>query len=89
MSRVNKYIIHGYPIVAHCDTPKQSATRAGRVVLVDRGVPAHDNTHHHRYVTGWQGREGDSWDDEWTWGHYFVGLDEAQADFRARCERGY
>jgi len=85
MSGVNKYIIHGYPIIAHFDTPK----REGRVVLVDRGAPAHDNTHHHRYVTGWQGQTNGVWDDEWAWGHYFEKLDEARTDYAQRCERGY
>lgn len=74
--------VNGYPVIAQMATPAAPATRAGRVILVDRGGEFQ------RYVTAWQGRNGDEWDDGWHIGHYISDLDDAKADFLARCKRG-
>jgi hypothetical protein len=76
--------IHGSPILAHHDIPKEEGTRKGRIILVDRGGG------HGRFVTAWQGVDGANGpDEEWSWGHYFGSALEAHADFHARAKRGY
>ena len=70
-------------LIAHMDTPKASATRAGRVELHYRPEA------HHPYVTGWRGQDNGNWDSSWCWGHYFSDETEARADFTSRCKRGY
>lgn len=74
--------INGYPIIDSVDTPKERATRAGRYILVDRGEDAYQ-----RYVTAWQGRDGDVWDSSWCHGHYIDSLDAAKADLIRRAAR--
>lgn len=69
--------LNHYPVISSFATPGDRATRAGFVVLVDK----QDG----EFVTAWAG-DGDS---SWCWGHYFEDRAEAEADFRARCARGY
>lgn len=76
--------INGYPIVATHNTPKARGTRAGRVIMADRGEGSHQ-----RFVTAWQGRDGDAWDSSWCHGHYFDSRPAADADFLARSGRGH
>lgn len=76
--------INGYVIIAQSETPRATATRAGRVILVDRG----ENTFQ-RYVTAWQGRDGNVWDSSWCWGHYFEDKANAHIDYCRRTARGY
>ena len=71
--------INGYPILSEFPTPGGRGTRAGRVILIQRG------TVHQPYVTAWAGNG----DDEWAWGHYYDSREEAAADYLKRCERGY
>lgn len=73
-------LINGYEIIAQYKTPADRMTRAGRVVLVDRGPNGFE-----RYVTGWAG-DGD---DGWCSGHYFNRLEAARQDFATRCARNY
>lgn len=68
-----------HKIIQEHKTPAASATRAGRVILVDRGCE------HEPFVTAWLG-DGDS---SWCWGHYFNDRAKAEADFAARVRRGY
>jgi|LGOV01.1.fsa_nt_gb hypothetical protein len=68
-----------YTVLKSHATPAASMTRAGAVILVDR------DTSFQPYVTAWRG-DGDN---SWCWGHYFNDLDEATADYDARCIRGY
>lgn len=72
--------IHGYPILLAEPAKGGHVDRPGRIVLVDRGPD-----HGHRWVTGWLG-DGD---DQWTWGHYFLGETAARDDYAYRCRRGY
>lgn len=72
--------INGYDIIGEIATPGDYATRAGRVLIIDRGL----NTAH-RYVTCWAGNG----DISWCWGHYFNDLNAAAKDFGERSERGY
>lgn len=72
--------VNGYPVLASFATPGDRITRPGHVILVDRGPESP-----HRYVTAWIG-EGDS---SWCWGHYISERDQAEADFRSRCARGF
>jgi hypothetical protein len=74
--------IHGFQVVRSHPTPKRSMTRAGRVVLVDRGEQMGEAP---RYVTAWQGKG----DDEWWQGRYFRTLPEAETDFATRVARGW
>lgn len=76
--------INGYPIIASHDTPKAPMTRAGRVIMVDRGADSYE-----RYVTAWQGRDGGVWDSSWCHGHYFESRFYANRDFNSRVDRGY
>ena len=76
--------IHGYDIIRQKLTPKAEATRAGRVILVDKGAGAHG-----RYITAWQGRSDKEWDMGWRWGHYFNDFKEANEDYEKRAKRGY
>lgn len=83
-----QYLIHGYPVIGHYDLPPRGeGYRPGRIIIVDKGEQKYPDSP--RYVTGLQCREGEVWDDEWNWGHYFVKLDDARIDFADRCERGY
>lgn len=75
--------IHGYQIIAIFHTPGDYSTRAGRVILVDKG----EQSLHQRYVTAWQGEIGGIWDKEWSSGNYFILLSEAYQDFTERCRR--
>lgn len=77
--------VNGFDIIAEFATPKGPATRAGRVIIVDRG----EKTLRHRYVTAWQGREGPVWDNEWSTGHYFNEIYDALDDFAARARRNF
>ncbi len=76
--------INGYPIIKTHDTPKASMTRAGRVILVDRGAESSA-----RFVTAWQGRDGTKWDSSWCHGHYIAKKADALVDFRLRARAGY
>ena len=67
--------INGYPVIASHATRPSPMTRAGRIVLVDRGQEFD------RYVVAWQG-DGD---DHWAAGHYISDYREALADFQERC----
>lgn len=81
--------IHGFAIIAHYDLPKQAMTRKGRIILVDRDASGERCLRRGRFVTGWQGLDGENGPDkEWGNGHYFDTLDEARADFQARARRG-
>lgn len=73
--------VNGYRIIGAEMTPGGRGTRAGHVILVDRGA---DRTFH-RYVTAWLGQGDEGWDQ----GHYITDLAEARVDFRARSRRGY
>lgn len=66
-------------VIAQMSTPAAPATRAGRVILVER------DSSYEPYVTAWIG-DGDK---SWCWGHYFDSETEARADFFHRCQRGY
>lgn len=70
--------VNGYPIMLHHYTPAGPMTRAGHVIMVDRG-----ETSPERYVTAWLGA-GDS---SWWQGHYFDDLDSANADYWERVRR--
>lgn len=80
--------VNGCLIIKKLDTPAMFPARAGRVILADRG-----SQHSDRWVTAWQGRDlvgpDTGWDGEWCWGHYFDDVTEAEADFKARSERGH
>lgn len=79
-TRTEPALVHGYPVLAAFPTPKASATKAGHVIMVDRGQDRYQ-----RYVTAWMA-VGDR---EWIWGHYFEKFDDAYEDYGARCLRGY
>lgn len=66
-------------IIKEHPTPAAPCTRAGAVILVYRPDSLHP------YITGWRG-DGDT---GWHHGHYFFDLDDAKADYAARCKRGY
>lgn len=72
--------INGYPIIASSPTPRDTTTRAGRVILVMRNHEPYEP-----YVTAWAG-DGDS---SWCWGHYFKDFDDASHDYTKRVKRGY
>lgn len=74
--------VHGYPVLSSFETQAASCTRAGHVILVDRGG---GDEYYHRYVTGWIGNG----DREWCSGHYFNNRAEADEDYLFRCTRGY
>lgn len=75
--------VNGYPVIRECPTPAGFGTRAGRVILVDRGESFH------RYVTAWQGVDSTGRiDDGWHIGHYISDYAEAVADFEERAKRG-
>jgi hypothetical protein len=80
--------INGFSIIKQSPTPKAPMTRAGRVILVDRG----EEYEPERYVTAWQGQNEKNkakWDSCWTYGHYHDNLTEASQDFDKRVARGY
>tara|TARA_Y100000310_G_scaffold324866_2_gene387364 strand:+ start:23643 stop:23825 length:183 start_codon:yes stop_codon:yes gene_type:complete len=56
------------------------STRAGWVVLVDRG-----EDHYQPFVTAWCADGENSWYE----GHYFESKQAALRDFHQRCERGF
>lgn len=66
--------------LAYFETPPTDMTAPGAVVLRDMGA---DRAH--RYVTHWRNEQ----DGGHYYGHYFADLEEAKADFAARCVRGY
>lgn len=68
-------------IVKTHPTLAKPSTRAGAVILVDRG----DEFQFDRWVTAWRG----TGDDEWCWGHYFSDASEAHEDYQQRTKRGY
>jgi hypothetical protein len=72
--------VNGCEVIASVAALARGATRAGRVILVDRGPQGAD-----RWVTAWQGK-GDA---GWMWGHYFVLETEAREDFAYRAKRGF
>lgn len=72
--------INGYPIIKETATPAAPMTRAGRVILVDRGEDTFQ-----RWVTAWVGN-GDT---SWCHGHYIDSRAEAEADYMMRCGRSY
>lgn len=84
-AKYRRETVNGYRIVSSMPTPAASATRPGRVILVDT------ERQYDRYVTAWQGYnpETDKHDASWCHGHYFNVLDEARDDYAKRCERGY
>jgi hypothetical protein len=65
-----------YTILKQEPTPAGPATRAGRIVLVEK-----PDANYHPYVTAWLG-DGDH---QWTSGHYFETLDIAIIDYYERC----
>jgi hypothetical protein len=77
--------VHGHPIIATYTTPAGAGTRAGRVILVDLG-PGRVRD---RYVTGWQGQDGNRFDDGWSSGNYIDDLFDALTDFVARARNGF
>jgi hypothetical protein len=69
---------HGYTILKQEPTPAAPATRAGRIVLVEK-----PDANYHPYVTAWLG-EGDT---QWCGANYFSTLDNATIDYYERCLR--
>lgn len=74
--------IHSWPIVACTYFPGGGGTRAGRVVLVDRGA----NVQPGRWVSSVQYRSR-KWDSEWSHGHYFDDRNQAFAHFADASRR--
>lgn len=73
--------VNGLTILDSTPSPGGGAKRSGRVIIVDKGDG--------EYVTAWQGRDGQGWDSEWTWGHYIHDQEQAFADYELRAKRGY
>lgn len=73
-------LANGFPIIASSPTPRDHATRAGRVILVERIHNPYDP-----WVTAWLG-DGDT---SWCWGHYFADPEDAKQDYAERVKRGY
>lgn len=78
--------VHGYPIIQQFRTAPDSVTRAGRIILVDKGLPTPG---HQRYVVAWQGmnRFSHEWDHDWGNGHYFRYLSEAALEYEKQVKR--
>lgn len=75
--------VNGFEIIARVDFDAKPATRAGRVILVDRGGDSFQ-----RYVTAKQYRTGE-FDKEWAHGHYFSDKNAAFDDFVSRARQEF
>ena len=70
--------INGSPIIGTWVTPKRGCERAGRIIMVDRGVEYEE-----RYVVAWQADAATTWLESC----YCVTLTEALVQFTDRVAR--
>ena len=70
--------INGFPVIGTWVTPKRGCERAGRIIMVDRGVEYEE-----RYVVAWQAEGKGAWIES----SYHVTLTEALVQFTDRVAR--